>query len=95
MIDSSSEPEDQELIAELVSDVLKAKMESAQAERTLVHRLRLGVFEMEIVPDGKDITEFFNQMVDKLHEKYGDEVLKARILHDEGKKPADRMHQWK
>ena len=93
MIDSSSEPQDQELIAELVSDVLQAKMESAQAERTLVHRLRLGVFEMEIVPDGKDITEFFNQMVDKLHEKYGDEVLKARILHDEGKKPADRMHQ--
>ena len=94
MTDSSSEPlADQELIAELVSDVLEAKMLAAQAERTLVHRLRLGVFEMEIVPDGNDVTEFFNQMVDKLHEKYGDEVLKARILHDEGKQPADRMHQ--
>jgi len=94
MTDSSSEPqEDQELIAELVSDVLQAKMESAQAERTLVHRLRLGVFEMEIVPDGKDVTEFFNQMIDKLHEKYGDEVLKARILHNDGKKTvSDRMH---
>ena len=94
MIDSSSEPEDQELIAELVSDVLQAKMESAQAERTLVHRLRLGVFEMEIVPDGKDVTEFFKEMIEKLHTMYGDEVLKARILHDDGnKKPADRMHQ--
>ena len=93
MTDSSSEPQDQELIAELVSDVLQAKMESAQAERTLVHRLRLGVFEMEIVPDGKDVTEFFNQMIDKLHEKYGDEVLKARILHNDGKKTvSDRMH---
>ena len=94
MTDSSSAPqEDQELIAELVSDVLQAKMESAQAERTLVHRLRLGVFEMEIVPDGKDVTEFFEKMIEKLHTMYGDEVLKARILHDEGKKPADRMHQ--
>ena len=94
MIDSSSEPEDQELIAELVSDVLQAKMESAQAERTLVHRLRLGVFEMEIVPDGKDVTKFFASIIDKLHKLYGDEVLKARILHDDGnKKPADRMHQ--
>ena len=94
MIDSSSEPQDQELIAELVSDVLQAKMESAQAERTLVHRLRLGVFEMEIVPDGKDVTEFFKEIIEKLHTMYGDEVLKARILHDDGdKRKADRMHQ--
>ena len=95
MIDSSSEPEDQELIAELVSDVLQAKMESAQAERTLVHRLRLGVFEMEIVPDGEDVTEFFTSIIEKLHKLYGDEVLKARILHDDGDitPKADRMHQ--
>ena len=94
MLDSSSE-NDEEMIANLVHDVLEAKMDAAQAQRTLVHRLRLGVFEMEIVPDGTDVTEFFDHMVDKLHEMYGDEVLKARILHNDGKKPsADRMHQW-
>ena len=93
MTDSSSETADEELIANLVHDVLEAKMDAAQAERTLVHRLRLGVFEMEIVPDGNDVTEFFDHMVDKLHEKYGDEVLKARILHDDGKKKASaHMH---
>ena len=93
MTDSSSEPNDEEMIANLVHDVLEAKMDAAQAQRTLVHRLRLGVFEMEIVPDGNDVTEFFDHMVDKLHEKYGDEVLKARILHNDGKKTvSDRMH---
>jgi hypothetical protein len=91
MTDSSSE--DEKLIAELVHDVLQAKMDAAQAETGLVHRLRLGVFEMEIVPDGNDVTEFFEHMVDKLHEKYGEEVLKARILHDDGKrKPSAHMH---
>ena len=93
MTDSSSELNDEEMIANLVHDVLEAKMDAAQAQRTLVHRLRLGVFEMEIVPDGNDVTEFFDHMVDKLHEKYGDEVLKARILHNDGKKTvSDRMH---
>ena len=91
MTDSSSE-NDEEMIANLVHDVLEAKMDAAQAQRTLVHRLRLGVFEMEIVPDGKDVTEFFDHMVDKLHEKYGDEVLKARILHNDGKKSNTTMH---
>ena len=90
MTDSSSE--DEKLIADLVHDVLQAKMDAAQSESGLVHRLRLGVFEMELVPDGNDVTEFFDHMVDKLHEKYGDEVLKARILHDDGKKPNTTMH---
>ena len=92
MIDSSSD-EDQKLIADLVNDVIQAKMDVANAEQTLVHRLRLGVFEMELVPDGNDVTEFFDHMVDKLHEMYGEEVLKARILHNEGqKKSSSQMH---
>ena len=94
MTDSSSEPQDEEFIANLVHDVLEAKMDAAQAERTLVHRLRLGVFEMEIVPDGNDVTEFFDHMVQQLHKMYGEEVLKARILHDDAqkKKPSSQMH---
>ena len=70
MTDSSSE-NDEKLIADLVHDVLQAKMDAAQAETGLVHRLRLGVFEMEIVPDGNDVTEFFDHMVEKLHKMYG------------------------
>ena len=47
------------------------------------------------MPDGSDVTEFFNHMIEKLHDLYGEEVLKARILHDEGggpKKRSDHMH---
>jgi len=92
MTDSSSEQNDEEMIANLVHDVLEAKMDAAQAQRTLVHRLRIGVFEMEIVPDGNDVTEFFTEMVDKLHGMYGDEVLKARILHDDSQKKKASAH---
>ena len=94
MTDSSSE-NDEKLIADLVHDVLQAKMDAAQAQTSAVHRLRLGVCEIEVVPDGSDVTEFFNQMIEKLHDLYGEEVLKARILHDEGggpKKRSDHMH---
>ena len=50
--------------------------------------------EMEIVPDGNDVTEFFDHMVQQLHKMYGEEVLKARILHDDAqkKKPSAHMH---
>ena len=94
MTDSSSEPQDEELIANLVHDVLEAKMDAAQAEISAVHRLRLGVCEIEVVPDGSDVTEFFDHMIEKLHKLYGEEVLKARILHDDAqkKKPSAHMH---
>ena len=93
MTDSSSE-NDEKLIADLVHDVLQAKMDAAQAEISAVHRLRLGVCEIEVVPDGSDVTEFFDHMIEKLHKLYGEEVLKARILHDDAqkKKPNSQMH---
>ena len=85
MTDSSSEEngEEKEIIASLVGDVMQAKMEAASAEG--VHRLRLGVFEMELVPDGNDVKPFMEHMIRLLHELYEDEVLKARILHNEDK----------
>lgn len=85
MTDSSSEEdgEEKEIIASLVGDVMQAKMEAVSAEG--VHRLRLGVFEMEIVPDGEDVKPFMGDMVKLLHKLYKDEVLKARILHNEDK----------
>ena len=85
MTDSSSEEngEEKEIIASLVGDVMQAKMEAASAEG--VHRLRLGVFEMELVPDGNDVKPFMENMVKLLYKLYKDEVLKARILHNEDK----------
>ena len=85
MTDSSSEEngEEKEIIASLVGDVMQAKMEAASAEG--VHRLRLGVFEMELVPDGNDVKPFMEDMVKLLYKLYKDEVLKARILHNEDK----------
>jgi len=85
MTDSSSEEngEEKEIIASLVGDVMQAKMEAASAEG--VHRLRLGVFEMELVPDGSDVKPFMEDMVKLLYKLYKDEVLKARILHNEDK----------
>ena len=71
MTDSSSE-NDEKLIADLVHDVLQAKMDAAQAEVSAVHRLRLGVCEIEVVPDGSDVTEFFAHMIEKHHNVYGE-----------------------
>ena len=91
---SSEEQEEQDIITSLVGDVMDAKMELA-ANQDGMHRLRLGVFEMEIVPDGEDIRPFMENMVKLLHSLYKDEVLKARILHDDNKKnnSSAHMHQ--
>ena len=90
---SSEEQTEQDIITSLVGDVMDAKMELAKGSG--MHRLRLGVFEMEIVPDGEDIKPFMENMVKLLHSLYKDEVLKARILHDDkGKKNSSaNMHQ--
>jgi hypothetical protein len=91
---SSEDQEERDIITALVGDVMDAKMELA-ANQSGVHRLRLGVFEMEIVPDGEDIRPFMEDMVKLLHKLYAEEVLKARILHDEKEKgnDNDRMIQ--
>ena len=82
-LSSEEEEEEKEIIASLVGDVMEAKMEAAAAKG--VHRLRLGVFEMELVPDGSDVKPFMEDMIKLLYKLYKDEVLKARILHNEGK----------
>jgi|TARA_R100000789_G_scaffold13202_2_gene16932 hypothetical protein len=90
---SSEEQAEQDIITSLVGDVMDAKMELA-ANQGGMHRLRLGVFEMEIVPDDEDIRPFMKDMVKLLHKLYAEEVLKARILHDEKKNhDGDRMIQ--
>ena len=90
---SPEEEEERDIITSLVGDVMDAKMELA-ANQGGMHRLRLGVFEMEIVPDGDDVKPFMENMVKLLHSLYKDEVLKARILHDDKKRNSSAsMHQ--
>ena len=59
---SSEEQAEQDIITSLVGDVMDAKMELA-ANQGGMHRLRLGVFEMEIVPDGEDVKPFMENMI--------------------------------
>ena len=91
MTDSSSENNPE--VAQMAGELFQAKIEAARGPQTMTHLLQIGSFRMEIVPDGNDVTEFFTEMVDKLHGMYGDEVLKARILHDDSQKKASaHMH---
>ena len=87
-LSSEEEEEEKEIIASLVGDVMEAKMEAAAAKG--VHRLRLGVFEMELVPDGSDVKPFMEDMIKLLYKLYKEEVLKARILHDDRNEKSTR-----
>ena len=73
MTDSSSE-------AEMVNELLAAKMETARSQTQMTHVMRIGTFHMEIVPT-KDIdtVELFNKTLDRLIEQYGDKLLDISI----------------
>ena len=73
MTDSSSE-------AEMVNELLAAKMETARSQTQMTHVMRIGTFHMEIVPT-KDIdtVDIFNKTLDRLIEQYGDKLLDISI----------------
>ena len=73
MTDSSSE-------AEMVNELLAAKMETARSQTQMTHVMRIGTFHMEIVPT-KDIdtVDLFNKTLDRLIERYGDKLLDISI----------------
>ena len=73
MTDSSSE-------AEMVNELLAAKMETARSQTQMTHVMRIGTFHMEIVPT-KDIdtVDLFNKTLDRLIEQYGDKLLDISI----------------
>jgi hypothetical protein len=78
MTDSSSN--DTEAIADMASELIAAKIETAKKDTQMTHVMRVGTFHMEIVPD-RDISiqEIFNNTLDKLMEKYGDKLLEINI----------------
>lgn len=73
MTDSSSD-------AEMVNELLAAKMETARSQTQMTHVMRIGTFHMEIVPT-KDIdtVDLFNKTLDRLIEQYGDKLLDISI----------------
>ena len=76
MTDSSSS----EAMADMAGELIHAKMEMARKDTEMTHVLRIGTFHMEIVPDPDvDIKEIFNEMMDKLMDKYGNSLLEISI----------------
>ena len=78
MTDSSSK--DTEAIADMASELIAAKIETAKKDTQMTHVMRVGTFHMELVPD-KDINveEIFNNTLDKLMDKFGDRLLEINI----------------
>ena len=77
MTDSSS---DREEIANMAGELIQAKMDSAKKDTQMTHMMRIGTFHMEIVPDASiNIEELFNNLLDKLIDKYGDKILTMNI----------------
>jgi hypothetical protein len=75
MTDSSSEDSPQ---AEMVAELLQARMEAANSR--LTHLLRVGTFQLEVAPsEDVDVREFFNEVLDKLMDKYGEKLLEINI----------------
>tara|TARA_B100000745_G_C19984350_1_gene333549 strand:+ start:266 stop:538 length:273 start_codon:yes stop_codon:yes gene_type:complete len=76
MTDSSSDVQQ----AEMLNELLHAKMDSARSQGQMTHVMRVGTFHMEIVPT-KDIdtVDLFNKTLDKLIKKYGDKLLEISM----------------
>ena len=74
MTDSSSKDD----MAEMAGELFSAKMEAAQSKYT--HLLRVGTFQMEVATnEDVDVREFFNEVLDKLIDNYGDKLLQIDI----------------
>ena len=75
MTDSSSKDDEMNAMA---AEMFSAKMEAATSKYT--HLLRVGTFQMEVAPNEDiDVREFFNEVLDKLIDKYGEKLLQIDI----------------
>ena len=75
MTDSSSD-------AEMVNELLAAKMETARSQTQMTHVMRIGTFHMEIVPT-KDIdtVDLFNQTLASYEENTRSKQQCATVLY--------------
>ena len=77
MTDSSSS---REVVADMASELIAAKIETAKKDTQMTHIMRVGTFHMEIVPDKNiSVQEIFDTTLDKLIDKFGDKLLEINM----------------
>ena len=74
MTDLSSS--NKEELADITAELIQTKLENARQSTQMTHVLRIGSFHMEIVPEPEtDVRAIFNEVLDKLMERYQDKLL--------------------
>ena len=87
MTDSSSEHNP---VADMAGELMMAKMDAASMKGGMTHLLRLGSFQMEIVPNRDiDVEKIFKETIADLYDKFGAEVLKINTADIIAKKQAE------
>ena len=87
MTGSSSEDNS---MAEMAGELMAAKMDAAAKSGGMTHLMRLGSFQMEIVPSKEiDVERLFKETLADLYEKFGEEVLKINTADIIAKKQAE------
>lgn len=87
MTDSSSEHNP---VADMAGELMMAKMDAASMKGGMTHLLRLGSFQMEIVPSRDiDVEKIFKETIADLYDKFGAEVLKINTADIIAKKQVE------
>ena len=96
MTDLLSKPEvskDTEVMADMAGELIHAKMEANRNSSQMTHVMRIGTFHMQLVPDGDiDVKDMFNEMLDKLIEKYGEKLLEINVHTAQEEKGRNRHY---
>jgi len=88
MTDSSSDNHNP--VADMAGELMMAKMDAASMKGGMTHLLRLGSFQMEIVPNRDiDVEKIFKETIADLYDKFGTEVLKINTADIIAKKQAE------
>jgi len=89
MTDSSS----REVVADMASELIAAKIETAKKDTQMTHILKIGTFHMELVPDKNiDVKEIFGNTLDKLMDKFGDKILEITIQQVKSDSQTDKHY---
>ena len=90
MTDSSSS---REVVADMASELIAAKIETAKKDTQMTHVLKIGTFHMELVPDKEiDVKEIFGDTLDKLMSKFDDRLLEITIQQGKGDSQTDKHY---
>jgi len=88
MTDLSSED-----MADMAGELMAAKIKAAKNESGMTHLLKLGSFQMEIVPSSDiDVEKLFKETIADLYNKFGEEVLKINMTDIIKQQESRNMH---